>query len=288
MSQLKRVLLVHTDYPENILSIVEQVGHCLKEKNIEYDIHLRQKMEFHKDQCLIPHQAHKEKPYDLIFAIGGDGTFLYAARTFLSWDLPVMGINAGRLGYLMEINPEDIGDALDRLSRGDYHRSQRMILEATVTRKGQQLSCFQALNDVVITRGAIARMIEISITVEGQVLSHYRADGAIVSTPTGSTAYNLSSGGPILAPDVDALVITPICPHTLGVRPVVLGSDQVLTFTVLTREANTILAIDGQEGLDLISGDEVHIRQSDHKITLYRLDKADFFSTLRKKLGWHS
>ncbi len=288
MSNLHRVLIVHADYPRSVHATVKKICASLDRRSIGYDLHERLKMEFHRDQCATPPAAELNRDaYQLILAVGGDGTFLYAARSFLHWDLPLMGIHAGRLGYLMEIAPRDIERALDRLQAGDYHVSRRLVIEAQVRSAGLDRACFQALNDVVITRGAIARMIEISVMVEGQVLSHYRADGTIVSTPTGSTAYNLSSGGPILAPDVEALVITPICPHTLGVRPVVIGTDKKITFKIQTREGNTILAIDGQEGLDLGNGDEVCISLSPHRVTLFRLDTEDFFTTLREKLGWH-
>lgn len=284
---LQRVLIVQADYPSDISHTVGMITQSLERRGISFDIHIRQAMEFHLEQGAATTAPDNRDAYQLILAVGGDGTFLYAARTFLYWDLPVMGINAGRLGYLMEISPEDIEKALDRLEKGEYHQTRRSVLEALVYREGREIACFQALNDVVISRGAVARMVELSVSVEDQILSHYRADGTIVATPTGSTAYNLSAGGPILSPDVDALVITPICPHTLGVRPVVIGSEKTISITIHTREDNTILAIDGQEGLDLRKGDEVRLGLSAHRVTLYRLDKADFFTTLREKLGWH-
>jgi len=225
--------------------------------------------------------------YDLIFTIGGDGTFIYAARTFLHLEVPFVGINAGRLGFLMDISVDEIEMALDEIVEGSAKCVKRMLLDVQVHRVNQEICSFQALNEVVIAKGTLSRMIDIHMRVNETDFSDYRADGVIISTPTGSTAYNLSAGGPILTPEMEALVITPICPHSLNIRPVVSSSSSRLELWEKSTDGNTLLTIDGQENLSLEQGDVVRICRSKHSIYTYYLKDNDFFKTLRNKLGWH-
>ena len=298
MRKIKKVLLVHSSPAKEAVAVhefekvelaLEKVRSVLKNNNVIFEEFVLSRQEFHPDRCLtVSREGKTDSDIDLIISVGGDGTFLSTARHFLLHGLPIIGVNAGHLGFLMEISPDEMENALQKLLRGQFHLSERMVLEARVYRDGEEQSCFHAFNDAVISRGAVSRMVELTLSVEEEMMSHYRADGTIISTPSGSTAYNLSAGGPILTPDLDAFVITPISPHTLGVRPVVVKANKILELEVLTGIDNTILTIDGQEGMSLIKGDKIRIFSSPYKVKLYRLNKTGFVAILREKLGWHS
>jgi len=234
---------------------------------------------------------------DIIFAVGGDGTFLYTARNFAVLGAPIAGINSGRLGFLMEISPDEFSKALDKIENGTAKFRKRFLLDIEVRRSGKTYARYSAMNDAVISRGEISRMVEIGVAVhdpcdpdespEGYFLSNYRADGVILSTPVGSTAYNLSAGGPILMPDSDALVITPVSPHTLGVRPVLVGCNRIVEIFITKSTDNALLTLDGQVNQAITTQDRIFIRRSETEITLYYEGDEAFFMTLREKLGWH-
>ena len=222
---------------------------------------------------------------DVVAVFGGDGTFLHAARIVAASGIPILGINLGTLGFLAEVNPPDLRSALRNLLAGEYNLEERMCLDVEALRAGQSLAKYTALNDAVINKGAIARIIELEVTVNGQVVTVTRADGLIVSTPTGSTAYSLSAGGPILYPTLGALIITPICPHTLTNRPVVVP-DQAQVEVSLLRGADVMLTVDGQVGIALEPLDRLAMRKAAHSIRLVQPAGSGFFSLLRAKLKW--
>ena len=224
---------------------------------------------------------------DLAIVVGGDGTLLNAARSLAGADVPVLGVNLGRLGFLTDVSPDDMHERLNEIFAGQYEEEHRSLLHASVNRDGQTINESDALNDVVIHKWDIARMIEIETSINGRFLNSLRADGLIVSTPTGSTAYALSGGGPILDPALEALVLVPICPHTLSNRPIVV-SDQVKIEIVLHGEDSTKAQItcDGQVNFELMSGDKVRIRRKDHDLRLIHPQKHDHFDIMRKKLRW--
>lgn len=225
---------------------------------------------------------------DLLVTLGGDGTLLSGARLVAPYGTPVLGVNLGHLGFLTSIAAGDIEDAFDRLVGGDYWLDERFTLEVEVRGNGGDVSSFLALNDAVLHKGGLARMIRLALYVgEGrEEIGTYSADGIIIATPTGSTAYSLSAGGPIVEPSVDCLVATPICPHTLAVRPLVLPASAVLSIEVTTPGAELILTVDGQDGAHLEPGEELVLRRGSAAVPLVRFSEQTFFSTLRNKLHW--
>jgi NAD+ kinase len=222
---------------------------------------------------------------DVLLVLGGDGTLLSMARLVGDLNVPILGVNLGGLGFLTALTVDELFPALEALLRGELHVEERMMLTARVTRQGERLSEYVALNDVVITKSAMSRIINLDVSVEGQFATAYRADGLIVSTPTGSTAYCLSAGGPIVFPTMDAVVLTPICSHTLTNRPIVLPARQPIDVT-LQSDQDVMLTLDGQVGFHLKRGDRVEIRQAAARIRLLRVPQKHFFSVLRTKLKW--
>jgi NAD+ kinase len=222
---------------------------------------------------------------DLLLVLGGDGTLLSMARLVADLNVPILGVNLGGLGFLTALTVDELFPALEALLAGELLVEERMMLAARVTRQGERLSEYVALNDVVITKSAMSRIINLDVSVQGQFATAYRADGLIVSTPTGSTAYCLSAGGPIVFPTMDAIVLTPICSHTLTNRPIVLPGGQPIDVT-LQSDQDVMLTMDGQVGFHLKRGDRVEIRQAAARIRLLRFPQKHFFSVLRTKLKW--
>ncbi len=227
---------------------------------------------------------------DLLLVLGGDGTLLAMAdRVSLAGrDLPILGVNFGRLGFLTAINFPELYPLLESAIAGRATIERRLILRARVRRAGRQVAEHMALNDVVVTRGSLSRIIELSVTVGGEFVARFNADGLIVASPTGSTAYNLSAGGPILHPGVDALVLTPIAPHTLSNRPVVIpASAPVLVApTANDPDQEVILTLDGQIGLALEPGDTVEVSRNETPVRLVKSPSQSYFDVLRQKLKW--
>lgn len=223
---------------------------------------------------------------DLLVALGGDGTMISTARLVAGRGTAVLGINLGTLGYLTEFALEEAIPALECVVRGEYETIQRTMLDWRVLRDGDQVAAGTALNDVVVNKSALARIIDIDCWVGSNYVTGYRADGLIVATPTGSTAYNLAAGGPILAPGAEAIAICPICPHTLTNRPLVLPFDVEIRLQMNTREQEVMLTADGQIGLPLMAGDRIEIRKSAKTFNTVSAAGRDYFEILRSKLRW--
>jgi NAD+ kinase len=223
---------------------------------------------------------------DLIIVLGGDGTLLSAARAAGGRDVPLFAVNLGRLGFLTAITLDEVYPELERALRGEQTISERRMLQCEAIRGGETLACFEALNDVVITKSSIARMIDLETRVDGHYVCCFKADGLIIATPTGSTAYSLSAGGPIIHPAVGAWCITPICPHTLTNRPVIVPDTSVIEIISLAEDEDAFLTIDGQVGHPLRHEDRILCRSSAHSIFLVRPPKMLFFDVLREKLKW--
>ena len=228
------------------------------------------------------------EPLDLLVVMGGDGTMLGASRLIGELGIPVLGINFGYLGYLTEFTLNDLFVALQGLQSGTLQIESRMMLEVSVERNGEIIASHRALNEVVVNQGALARMIEVECTVNGDFVNNFRADGMIVSTPTGSTAYSLSAGGPIVFPSMDAIVLTPICPHTLSNRPVVIPGDLIVSLTFKKANDVVMLTIDGQRGVTLEANDKVIMQRSHATFDLVRPAQRNYFEVLRTKLKWGS
>lgn len=224
---------------------------------------------------------------DLIIVVGGDGTLLETSRTVADSRVPLLGINMGRLGFLTDISPDDIAQQLDAILSGDYYDERRAMLFARITRGDQVITEAYALNDVVLHVRDAVRMIEFETTIDNRFVHQQRADGMVVSTPTGSTAYSLSSGGPIVHPELDAVVLVPICPHTLSSRPIVVsGNSEIVLRLSQTNRATAQLSYDGQDNYDLQPDDVVTIQKRAHALHLIHPPGYDYYEILRKKLHW--
>jgi NAD+ kinase len=222
----------------------------------------------------------------LVIVLGGDGTLLSAARAIGGRDIPLFAVNMGGLGFLTAITVDEIYPQLERALHGDFRISRRRMLHSELWRGGEFLAGYEALNDVVLTKAEIARMIDLEIQIDGHFVCTYRVDGLIIATPTGSTGYSLSAGGPIVYPTVAALAITPICPHTLSNRPVIVPDDKVIQVINRSADGSTYLTIDGQVGELLHDGDQVLCRRSESSISLIRPPNMLFFDVLGQKLKW--
>lgn len=226
---------------------------------------------------------------DLLLTFGGDGTLLRGARLVAPHHTPVLGVNLGHLGFLTSVRPEELERSLIRILEGDYWLDSRFTLEARVLgHDGRESSTYLALNDAVLHKGGFARVIRLAVRVgeDGEEVGAYSADGLILSTPTGSTAYSLSAGGAIVAPSMECLLATPICPHTLAVRPLVLPADTRIEVEIREPSAEVVLTVDGQEGEALVPGDRLIVSRGDATVPLVRFPGQSFFSTLRRKLHW--
>ena len=223
---------------------------------------------------------------DLAIVVGGDGTLLNAARSLAEPRVAVLGVNLGRLGFLVDVSPEDMTQQLDNIFAGNFIEEQRTLLHSSIIRDGEIRSECMALNDVVVHKKDVARMIELETYIDGAFLNSNRSDGLIVSTPTGSTAYALSGGGPILHPRLAALTLVPICPHTLSNRPIVVHDDSVIEIIVHEDTLAAQLSCDGQLSQPLECGDHVTVRKHAHSLQLLHPPGHNFFSVLREKLRW--
>jgi NAD+ kinase len=223
---------------------------------------------------------------DLIVVLGGDGTLLSLARCTKGRAVPVLGINMGRLGFLTDTAADQALTAIDAVLRGRYETEARLMLRAELIRGGRRLSSHQVLNDVVINKSALARIIDLETYVDGKYLCTYKGDGLIVATPTGSTAYSLSAGGPIVQPSVDVILLSPICPHTLTNRPMVLDEKARVEVILRSADEDVSVTLDGQEGAPLLNDDVVRVRRSPHRLALVRTSTHSYYDLLRNKLRW--
>jgi NAD+ kinase len=223
---------------------------------------------------------------DWVVVLGGDGTLLGAARKVGRYGVPILGINLGGLGFLTEIPLKRLYKDMEKLIAGEIEIETRLMLEASVLRDNEEKCRFSVLNDVVINKGALARIIDLRVSIDGRFLSTFRADGLIVSSPTGSTGYNLSAGGPILYPNLEALILTPICPFALTQRPIILPYTSVIEIKMGENSEQVTLTFDGQVGFDLMDNDRIIVSKSKKKLKLIKSPDQDYFDILRTKLKW--
>jgi NAD+ kinase len=228
----------------------------------------------------------RRRPSDLYVVIGGDGTLLMAARALAARPRPILGVNLGGLGFLTETGSDEMEEVLVEILEGRYTLDRRIGLEVSVARGGKTVLRQMTMNDAVINKGALARIIEIGLSINKTRVTTYKSDGLIISTPTGSTAYSLSAGGPIVHPNLKAFLITPICPHTLSMRPLVVPDDSLAEITLRTGDSEVYLTLDGQIGHPLKVKDRVRVRRSRRPILMVRSPRKSYFEVLRHKLHW--
>ena len=230
----------------------------------------------------------EETPIDMLLTMGGDGTFLRGARFLRGRQIPIAGLNLGRLGFLTSGSRDQLSQSLHSIAKNDYVVEKRMTLVAHVTDlSGREQYRWRAVNDVVLHKGGFARVLQLRATVDGEEVARYSADGVIAATPTGSTAYSLSAGGPVIVPTVESILLTPVSPHTLAMRPLVLPPTAKLTLEVLREATELLITVDGQVGATFGAGETLHVQRSPDPILVARVDDtAFFFARLREKLGW--
>jgi len=290
MSSIKRIgIVLKPHQPEALKTICELVV-WLAERNITLvggpEIE-RERIE-HQNGCGVD-QLESEQiagRVDLILVLGGDGTMIATARMIGDQEVPVLGVNYGGLGYLAELRIEELYTALESILSGNYRLDRRVMLEVELKSGDAPPKLSRVLNDVVINKSALARIIEIEAYLNRQFVNSFRADGLIVSTPTGSTAYNLSAGGPVIFPSMNAVVITPICPFTLSNRPIVVPDDDEIELLLKTDNEEVALTLDGQVGFPLKVGDRVAIQKSRTTFNLIQPMNRNYFDVLRDKLRW--
>lgn len=280
----KAAIISKPQKPE-LEQILPELTHWLSERNIDYILDKESASYFASAESVERPLMPEHEP-NLVIMLGGDGTLLAAARAFARTSTPILAVNLGSLGFLTETTLGELYEALEAWLAGTAIHETRDLMHAELVRDGRLFRQWEALNDVVAAKGAIARMGEFTIELDGQFVARFRADGVIVSTPTGSTAYSLAADGPILMPNVDAMVITAICPHLLTIRPIVVPGNAHVSVSIDSVPHETYLTVDGQEAVELLLGDQIRCCRSEHKVHLLRLNPNGLFSVLRSKLSW--
>lgn len=288
---MNKVYIISNSIKDEQLNITNEVIKQLKDKNIITDMKIitSEKKTANDHDCNL---YDIDKDTDCIIVIGGDGTFIQAARDLAQMNIPLVGINLGHLGYLAEIETDNIVEAIEKLASDNYHTESRMMLRGDIIRNGKVIFNDIALNDIVLGRFGNLRVIDFKIYVNDEFLNLYSADGIIVSTPTGSTAYNLSAGGPILEPSANIIVITAICSHTLGARSIVLSADSVIDIEICKNrhfdDNDKKAYFDGNSSFILDEGDIIRIKKSELTTNIIRLDKKSFVEVLHKKMNMNT
>ncbi len=280
---MKSFLLITNNQKDKDMSVTDSVCNYLikeKGKQVKTFVPVNREYEISKEQLA---------GVDCVIVLGGDGTILRVAKKIVKSGLPIVGINMGHLGYLADIDKGNVFSALDALCSGEYTTQNRMMLSGRVLRGGKELCCLDALNDIVITRGGSMQILNFEVSVNGKMLKAYRADGVILATPTGSTAYNLSSGGPIVEPGADMTLVTPIAPHTMLSRSIILKAEDEIEVSILPPHDLNVdqlieVYFDGIERLKLEVGDKVVVTKSEMTTTLIRISSASFLETLYEKM----
>ena len=281
----KAAIISKPQKPE-LASIVPELVQWLESHGFTYCFDPNTSAYLHRGHEAVARRDLASEEVDLVITLGGDGTLLSAARAFARTETPILGVNLGSLGFLTEVPLSEMYPTLEAWLNGASVMESRWLMQIELFRDGRSFGKWDALNDVVIAKGAIARMGEFAVELDRQFVARFRADGVIVSTPTGSTAYTLAANGPILMPTVDALVMTAICPHLLTIRPIVVPGSSRISLTVDVVPHETYLTVDGQEAVELLLGDRIDCCRSARSIRLLRLHENGLFNVLRSKLSW--
>lgn len=269
---------------ENVEAILNRIVKFFQEKNVKIYLPETPELPAQTDADILPLPEFVGKT-DFLIVLGGDGTILRVARQFSGTNLPILGVNLGQMGFLAEVEPPMLEIALQKLIDGKYNVQHRLMLSARVFRDGRLVAEYTALNDVVISKGPFSRIIYLDTYVNDKHLETYPSDGIIISTPTGSTGYSLSAGGPIVNPSLEVMIITPICPHLLHHRTVIVASNERVSIRPWTRQAEVIITVDGQEGFRLLDDDEVQVTRAPLSTPLIQLYGTDFYTLLHRKLA---
>ena len=287
---MKRIGIIAKQNKPEALPIVKNLVAWLQPKKIE--VYLEEGMvNLFRPPLAGPHlhpigRENIPEHVEMIIVLGGDGTLLSVARLVGDREVPILGVNLGGLGFLTEITLEELHRVVERVVQGDFITNERVVLNASVIRRGERMAEFIVLNDAVINKGALARIIDLETTINQDYVTTFKSDGLIISTPTGSTAYNLSAGGPIVYPSLHCIILTPICPHTLTNRPIVIPDDVVIRATLKAKQQEVILTLDGQQGLTLEFEDVVEVKKAEGRILLIKSPYRHYFEVLREKLKW--
>ncbi len=287
---MKRIgIYAKCSHPDAV-SVALQVAEWLRDRGMEVLLEKNLALKMGREDWAAYEREVVPGLVDLIIVLGGDGTLISVARQVARHDserdIPILGINLGSLGFLAEITRQETFVFLERVLEGDFKVSTRMMLEAVIWRNGREAGRYRVLNDVVINKGAIARIIDMVVSVGDAYLTTFKADGLIIATPTGSTAYNLSAGGPIISPGLHCFVITPICPHMLANRPLIVSDEVTIRIEVNSKDEDVFFTADGQVGMDLQAGDLIEVRKSARGTQLVDSPSKNYFEVLRTKLGW--
>ncbi|UFJ42903.1 NAD(+)/NADH kinase [Brevibacillus humidisoli] len=280
---MKRIGIIANRGKPEARIVARELLHLLEEKGAEVVLDESIAHILGRPDLACPVEQFRERA-ELLCVLGGDGTLLGIARQLAGHALPILGINLGTLGFLSEAEPDNLQTAAESLLAGAYRIEQRMMLEATLLRKGEPLATYTAMNDIGIAKGSFCRIIQCAVYLDDQYVATFSGDGVIVSSPTGSTAYSLSAGGPIVAPNVDMLLLTPVAPHSLTARPMVFSADQMIRVEVDAVHQEMGLSIDGQFGYRLEGGDVICVKRSPHATPLIKWNDGSFFEVIRKKL----
>jgi len=278
MRSIKKVIIIVNRKKKDSSQITDEIKNYLEADNIEVSV-------FSTGTDV--KKLINLEDIDLAFSLGGDGTVLYSSRILVDFSIPIIPINLGTFGFITEVSKSEWQSAFEEYRSGLLGVSSRIMLSFSIFRNNKKIEQFIGLNDIVINADGIAKLLNLSVDLNKDSLGIYRADGVIVATPTGSTAYSLAAGGPIIHPDMSSMILTPICPFSLANRPIVIPSSDRITIKVEREQrAQVILTVDGQIAFPLQAGDEIRITEFEKKINIIRSDKRSFYGVVKSKLGW--
>jgi NAD+ kinase len=280
---MKRIGIIAKQNKPEAVEVVKDLAGWLKEHKVECFVEPEMAQSVSSPSL---DKAEMTLAVDMVVVLGGDGTLLAAARALQKNRIPLLGVNLGGLGFLTEIALDELYPMLEAILRGEFTTNERMLLDVRIWRKEKVIDAFTVLNDVVINKGALARIIELETNVDDAYLTTFRADGLIISTPTGSTGYSLSAGGPIVYPSLQSIIITPICPHNLTNRPIIVPKEATITVTLCSGDAEVFLTLDGQVGIKMKLQDKLEVKKEEGVISLIKSPSRGYFEVLRTKLMW--
>jgi NAD+ kinase len=279
-----RIGIIGRTHKKETFEITRQLSDWLEKRSVK--VYVEKELGTQIDHPNSIPQTELPELVDMVLVFGGDGTFLRVSRLICNYGIPILGVNVGGLGFLTEITIDELYPMMEIVLSGKFEVEKREMLFATINRKTERIGNYVVLNDVVINKGAVARIIDLAIYINDYHVTTFKADGIILSTPTGSTAYSLSAGGPIVYPTLPLTIITPICPHTLTDRPLVVSNETTIRVKVLTDTPDIYLTLDGQVGVNLKMEDIVEVKKADTSVKLIKSPFRDYFTILKTKLKW--